>query len=139
MTSPRPDDALAREAVAITRYLLDADCPPELAARYASAFHRPVTDGRSRTERVARFALGHPWSLPYIAAAAPFFADGALLRSKLTLMAAILETTPRFAADFLPRDLGLTRLVGVVAAQSLLATLRLVAGVPLLLLTRIAR
>lgn len=137
MTNLRPDDA--HEAAVLARYLLDADCPPDLAARYASAFDRPAADAHSPAERVARFALGHPWSLPYIAAAAPFFSDGALLRSKLTLMTAILETTPRFAADFLPRDLGLARVASVVAAQSLLATLRLAAGVPLLLMTRFAR
>ena len=140
MASPRPDDAPAREARVIARYLLDVECPPELAARYAAAIQLrpPVTGERSAGARVCAFTMRHPWSLPYISAAAPFLRDGALLRSKLTLMTAILETTPRFASEFLPREHRMPRLVWILASQSLLAAARLVVGVPLLLFARVA-
>ena len=137
MTRPRPDDALAREAAVLTRYLLDVDCPPELSARYAAAIHRaPDSQLSTRDERVAAFAIARPWALPYIAAAAPFLSGGGLLRWKLTLMSAILETTPRFASEFLPRDLSIGALLRVLVAQSLLAALRLLVGVPMLLAAR---
>jgi hypothetical protein len=148
VTSPRPDDALAREANVLARYLLDVDCPPELAERYADALalrtphsqlQTPNSNLPTPAERVAAYAIARPWSLPYIAAAAPFFGAGALLRERLTVLSAILETTPRFAADFMPRDLSLPRLLLVVASQSLLAGARLVLGFPLLFVARLAR
>lgn len=141
MTIPRPDDALAREANVLARYLLDVDCPPELAERYAGALalRTPNSNLPTPAERVAAYAIARPWSLPYIAATAPFFGAGALLRERLTLLSAILETTPRFAADFMPRDLSVPRLLWVVASQSLLAGTRLALGVPLLFVARLAR
>lgn len=137
MTHPRPDDALAREANVLTRYLLDVDCPADLSARYAEAVARTLGAGDApRDARVAAFAIARQWALPYIAAAAPFLSGGASLRTKLTLMSAILETTPRFASEFLPRHLTLGGLTRVVATQSLLAALRVIIGVPILLAVR---
>ena len=140
MTSARPD--VAHEAAVFARYLLDADCPPELAERYALALrsrspsHPPA---HAPGERVHAFALTHPWSLPYIASAAAFLADGAVLRSRLTLMTAILEASPRFAPEFLPRDMPLAPLLATLAGNAVLGALRTIVGVPLLLVARFAR
>lgn len=141
MAIERPDDALAREADVLARYLLDVDCPPDLAARYAEAVRLRTSHTRHRppSVRVAQFAIRNPWSLPYISAAAPFFRDGALLRAKLTLLAAVLETTPRFAREFLPRELALPSLAWVLVSQSVVAAARAALGAPLLLIARFAR
>jgi hypothetical protein len=139
VTQPRPDDALAREAQALARYLLDADCPPDLAERYGAAILRRSFAFSPEAVRVAQFAITRPWSLPYIAAAAPFFGSGSQLRWKLTVMSAVLETTPRFASDFLPRDLPLPRVLGELALTGFAALARASLGAPLLLVARFAR
>ena len=43
------------------------------------------------------------WSLPFLEAAAGFLAPRSILRRKTLLMTAILEATPDFVQDFLPR------------------------------------
>ncbi|MBX3133299.1 MAG: hypothetical protein KF689_07945 [Gemmatimonadaceae bacterium] len=127
---------LEREARQLTRYLIDADCPPHLVQRYVQG-HRVVVPPPLRVEAaVVSFGFGHPWSLPLLDAAAAWLPDGNGLRQKVLLMTAILEAGPEFAHEFLPRPASrlatLVHLAGIAAA----AALRVFVGVPLTLIIR---
>jgi hypothetical protein len=157
---PPADAALAREAQLIARYLLDRDCPPEMVERYALAQEgrrkeeggrrqeeggrrqeeggRRQEEGGRRGERVARFAFAHPWSIPFLDAAGAFLGDGALLRDKLLVMSAVLEASPRFADEFLPRQASRAATLARVAAYGVVAGAKALVGLPLMLLARVA-
>jgi hypothetical protein len=126
------DDELDAEARAFARYLVRRTPPPELVVRYREAsrvlFSAPTDPADAA---VVRFAVRHPWSVGLLDAAAGFRRPGGLLRSKLLVTSAILEASPTFADEFLPRSVGALRLAGTIAAAGTLAVLRLLLGVPL--------
>jgi len=128
---------LAREARIFTRYLVARDCPPPCADRFARgtvALH----SGLARDDELAvtRFAVAHPWTLPLLDAGAAITGRGRLLRARLQLMAAVLETTPEFADDFLPRASSRARVLATLAWSGLSTALMAVVGAPLLYLVR---
>ena len=92
------------EAALFARYLLGVDPDATSVALYrdACALMAPATDARD--ERIARFACEHPAALAFLDAGLALRAPDALLRRKLHVMAAILETRPAYARRFLPRD-----------------------------------
>ena len=88
--------ALREEGVLLALYLLGGREPPLAALeRYESAcatlFNAPHPP---EDPAVLGFLRRHPWSLPFLDAAAALFHPHALLRKKLLLMLAILETMP---------------------------------------------
>jgi hypothetical protein len=94
------------------RYLGGRLPPPELIDRYVEA--NRVLRASSVSERdvaLVAFVRRHPWTVSYLDAAAGLFARDGLLRSKLLVMAAILEASPAFADEFLPRASGRLALV----------------------------
>ena len=126
-------EPLEREAVHFARYLVGRDPPAELVARYARAnrllFRRPASEA---DEALVAFVRRHPWSVSLLDAACGWLRPGARLREKIVVMAAVLETTPEFADEFLPHTAGpaalITRLAGlglVAAARALLGALLL--------------
>lgn len=129
-----PDDAeLESEARLFTRYLVGREAPDELVARYRDAsralFYEPVD---AREAAVVAYVHRHPASLPFLEAASALLRPGSLLRNKVLMMAAVLETSPAFANDFLPRNVSLTGLVLRVVASGTAAVLRTLVGAALL-------
>ncbi len=101
-----------------------------MVERYGGAHQlllgKPGEDGRGAA--VAAFALRHPWSLPFLDAACGIMQPQGILRSKLLLMAAVLEASPEFADDFLPRDTPRTALAAKLVFFGLAAVTRTVLG-----------
>jgi len=114
---------LEAEARIFARYLVGQTPPRELIDRYVEAnriLRTPsVTD---QDAALVAFVRRHPWTVSFLDAATGILRRDGLLRSKLLIMAAILEASPAFAGEFLPRTarpIGLiVRLLslGVVAA-----------------------
>lgn len=116
---------LQAEARIFGRYLGGRMPPPELIDRYVEANRvLRATAVSERDAAIVTFVRRHPWAVSCLDAAAGLFARDGLLRSKLLVMAAILEASPAFADEFLPRASGrlalAARLIAlgvVVAAQ----------------------
>ena len=127
------DEGLRREARILTRYLLDCECPVEMQQRYARG--TAVIHGARAVDAeqaIAGFAFRHPASLPFLDAAAAVSARGWVLRGKLQLMAAILEASPQFVSDFMPRRSTLPHAMVVAAWCAVKSGLEAAVGVPLL-------
>jgi hypothetical protein len=122
------------EARAISRYLVGRECAPAMIERYEKG--RALITGMPGNDAVTGFAFQHPWSLPFLDAAAAVARGGEVLRARVLLMAAVLEASPDFATEFLPREVGRGHLLMELAGNSLAAGARLAIGVPLLLLMR---
>lgn len=127
------DGDLEVEARAFGRYLVGRVPPPELIARYREAsralFPAPVA---GRDAAVLGFARRHAWSVAFLDAAAAFLQPGGMLRNRILLMAAILEASPEFADEFLPRQAPAWSLLLRVAGLGLLAAVRALAGTVIL-------
>jgi hypothetical protein len=129
------DDAL-REARLLTRYLLDSECPPALAARYATARASIGAASGGGEARVAEFAFRHPWSLPLLDAAGAVVGGGAALRTRVYLMAAVLEASRDYAAWYLEPVPGPFLTVARLAGSGARAAAKALVGIPLLLALR---
>ncbi len=94
-------ETLQSEAHRLGRYLGTSDLPQELADRYREAnlalFPEPPSDADSAVLECVR---RHPWSLPLLESALGLIRPDALLRRKLVVMMAILETEPGLAENF---------------------------------------
>jgi hypothetical protein len=122
--------AIEAEARALARHVVGAEPPEAVLARYREASARlfPEPPDAVDTALIA-FAARHPWSVGPLDAATALLRPASRLRAQLLVMAAVLETTPRFADDFLPRPAGRLELVGRLGAIGLAAALRTLAGV----------
>lgn len=122
---------LDEEARLFTRYLVGRMPPPDLIARYAEADRTIWTTPAPPHEAgLVQFVRRHPWSVGLLDAAAGLLQPSGRLHGKILVMSAILETSPVFADEFLPRTVRtpslLLRLVaaGTAAlAQALLGAL----------------
>lgn len=132
-TGERMSDATAQrltnEARVACRYLVHADCPPELVTRYIDAHRTAVPDV---TDAVTRFAFDHPGAMPFLDAASALMRGGEGLRGKLYVMAAILEASPVFTKQFLPVHETGVATVFSLAGHGLLAGVKAAIGAPLL-------
>jgi len=117
------------EARIFARYLLGSDPAPELVERYGAA-NRRLLRGPSepRDAALLGFVRRHPWSVSLLDAACGLLRPTGLLRSKLLIMAAILEASPAHAADFLPQSASTAALLARLAALGALAAGRAFAG-----------
>lgn len=114
-------DPLRTEALVFGRYLVERDPSEELVDRYRRAnehlFGSPGNEDRVTIE----FAVRHPWSLPMLDAAAGLTNTAPLLRKKLLVMTAIVETTPELVDRTQQEAVGLPRLalrVGLAGART---------------------
>ena len=124
-----PDDAaLAVEARTFARYLVGRVPPDESVARYVDASHALFPAPPASEESVLAFARRHPWSVGFLDAASGLLRPGSLLRSKLLVMAAILEASPAFADDFLPRSVPPVALFVQLALHGSLVVVRALLG-----------
>jgi hypothetical protein len=125
------DLELRREAVAFTRYLVRTEPSEALIARYCEAnrtlFGAPAPD----EARVLAFARRHAWAIPPLDASAGVLRPGSLLRKKLLVMMAILETTPEHAPRTEPRAASLPGLVLRLGTAGIAAAFNLAVGIAL--------
>lgn len=122
------------EARLFSRYLLGGDAAPELIERYIVA-SRSLLRGPwdPRDAALLGFVHRHPWSVSLLDAACGLLRPTGLLRSKLLIMAAILEASPAHAAEFLPRASSTPSLLARLAALGAVAAGRAFAGLLLYL------
>jgi hypothetical protein len=121
--------ALEMEARVFGRYLVGRVPPAELVERYCAANAAIFTEpGGAEDTALVGFVRRNPWSVSLLDASSGLLRPGNLLRNKILLMAAILETSPEFADEFLPRDVRPFRLLVGLAANGTLALARAVLG-----------
>lgn len=120
---------LRREARALTRYLLHVECPDDLVERYVEGCAARSLTG---TDAVTAFADQHPGAIALLDAAGALSGRATGLRTRIQLMAAILETSPRFVAAFFPAPSSRPGAVLRLAAYGLASAGRAVIGFPLL-------
>lgn len=127
-------DSARSEALVFARYLVGTTPPPEVVERYqqasATLFSAPPD---AADVALLGFARRRPWSVPFLDAAAGILRPASALRSRLLVMAAILEASPGHAADFLPRSVSVPSLVARLAVHGVRAVALLVLGVPVYL------
>lgn len=127
---------LAAECRLFTRYLLGAEPRVGLVERYAAAHRHLLPDAGEPPCRELGFVRRHPRSLPFLDAALGLGRTQSLLRRKIYLMAAILETSPDHAGFFLEPPATPARALATLAWCGLATAARLAIGLPLLLLAR---
>jgi hypothetical protein len=129
-------EELRHEARLFGRYLVGRLPPPALLERYVDANRLLLRGPLPRTDTaLVAFVRRHPWSVGCLDAAAAWLRPTGLLRNKILILAAILESSPDFADEFLPRAAATPALVWRVAAAGLRAGLQLVVGSLLYLVT----
>lgn len=89
------------EASVFGRYVLGRDVDERTCELYARASRELGYEG---DDAVVGFAMEHRWSIGALDGALALSKPDALLRKKLLLMAAILETRPAYCDLFLPRE-----------------------------------
>ena len=125
-------EPLAAEGRLIGRYLAGIDPPGELVARYAEASRELFPDGATSTDEACLdFVLRHDWSLGPLESALGLIRPDSLLRRKIVVMTAILETDPRFAERFDARCPGPARAILALAWLGLASSVKIVAGAAL--------
>jgi hypothetical protein len=126
-------DTELKEFKLFARYLIGQDAPDELFARYARANSIFFGEGCNPKETATlALACQHPWTLPYLDAACGLLRPDHLLRKRLLVMTAILETTPALADHFLsPSTQGRISLLTEVGWTILLAVGKGIVGLVL--------
>ena len=132
---------LRGEGARFARYLLTGEeAVEEELARYEAGceavFSSSIDPGDAA---VLRFAAERPWSLPYLDAACGVLDPQALLRKKLILLLAILETTTHHVDAFTPRPCPRWRALARLAGWGITGVFRAAIGVLLYPLARRAR
>ena len=116
----------------MARFIVGREAPPEFAQRYLTAHQHLFRDPpEGRDAALLNLAIRRPWLLPCIDAALALRRPDALLHRKALLMAAILEASPLFADDFLPRRTGLLGLAWLAARLGAVNLLQLAIGLPI--------
>jgi hypothetical protein len=133
-------DPAALEALLFARYLVGRVPPPDLVQRYRDASRTIWAGGAAAAEEaLVTFVRRHPWAVGPLDAATSLLRPGGLLRSKILTMAAILEASPAFADDFLPRSVSTGALVWQIVAGGAAAGTQALIGLVLLPFARRAR
>src|SRR5687767_14205873 len=105
-------DELRAEAILFGRYLVGRAPDEELVERYCRANEKLFA--RELRDPAAVYAREHPWAIPMLDAATGLVAlrgHPSLLRKKLLVMVAILETTPQHVERTEAKTVGMTELV----------------------------
>lgn len=113
-------DQLRTEALVFGRYLVGREPSEDLVDRYRRANERLFGSPGPEEQVIIDFALRRPWSLPMLDAALGLTQSASLLRKKLLVMTAIVETTPEYLDSTEQRAVGLSQLalrVGVAGAR----------------------
>lgn len=130
--SEADEAALTREGFVLGRYLVGREPAPALVARYVAASRTLFAVATTPQDRaVVAWVHRHPWSLPFLDAAAALRAPTGLLRGKVLVMAAVLEASPEHAEDFLPAAVSPAGLVWRLLVSGTAAVMQALVGLPL--------
>ena len=122
-------EALVEECRIMTAYLLDDRPTDELIQRYIDAHTILLNEHRSPKElAVATFVRRYPWALSSLDAVLAVLRPAALLRSKILLMIAILETVPQYTDHFFPEAVSGPRFFLRMAGYGLASAAKFVLG-----------
>ena len=126
-------DQLRAEAAAIGRFILKRPIEAEFIDRYVAAHeHLALRPSYRADATVLAFAMTHVATLPSLDAAAALVRPQALLHRKALLLTAILEASPRYADQFLPRTRSWLGLAALVARVGLATMFQIAVGVLIL-------
>jgi hypothetical protein len=133
VTPVAPSAEAVAEAEAFARYLVGRPPAPALVARYVAARATlfPAEPEVADERALVAFARRHPWSVGPLDAVCALLRPTGALRSRLLVMAAILEASPAGADDFLPRDASVPALAWRLGTSGAAAVLRVLAGLVL--------
>lgn len=132
-------EALQAEAALFGRYLIGVAPSQEAVARYVEACAAvfPGVPDPGDTVLLA-FVRRRPWAIGPLDAACGMVAPESVLRGRLLLMLALLETTPAHADFFLTPSRSRLALILRLARCGVIALLKAAAGLPILLALRLA-
>jgi len=125
-------DDLRTEAILFGTYLVDRPPSEELIERYCRANHELFASDADDDRSVLAFAREHAWSVPMLDAAAGLTGQAPLLRKKLLVMTAILETTPDYVEQTEQQAVGLARLAWRLGAAGAKTAIHAATGLALL-------
>ena len=125
---------LRTEAIVFGRYLVDCEIGEDLIDRYCRAneelFAHEVPDS------AVDYARAHPWAIAMLDAAEGIAAlrggEPSLLRKKLLVMTAIVETTPAYVKWTEPRAAALPELIVRLGVAGAKTAINVAAGLALL-------
>jgi hypothetical protein len=123
------DTDLRTEAEVFGRYLVGEPPSETLVKRYCAANHAiPAISG---DDAIVAYARRHPWSVSLLDAAAGLTDAGSLLRKKLLVMTAIVETTPELVTKTEPRAVGLPEITWRIGVAGVRTAFEVAAGLAL--------
>lgn len=133
-------DPAGFEAQVFARYLVGRMPPPDLVERYRDA-SRAISSAAAPPgeEALVAFVRRHPWAVGPLDAVTSVLHPSGHLRSKILIMAAVLEASPTFADDFLPRSVSRAALAWQLVAGGAAASVLALVGLVLLPIARGAR
>lgn len=127
-------DSLRAEARVFGRLVLGWVPEDEFIERYVVSheylFREPA---RRNDDAIVSLGVRRPWLLPSLDSAAALLQPNALVHRKALLMAAILEASPRYVDEFLPRRTTWAGLAWVGVRSGVVTALRLIVGIPTLM------
>ena len=134
------EESLREEAFRFARYISGARPGPEIVERYVDAcrklsLDRPVGEDRG----LLGFVHGHPSALGPLDAVCGILRPQALLRKKLFVMLALLETSPAHAKLFIAGPRGWAGAACRLAFYGISVCLKLLTGLLIFPLARGAR
>ena len=125
----RTHTGLLEEGRRIGRYLAGRTPDEDLIRRYEQAAGLLLAGEVPPTDRAAAaYALRHPRSLPFLDAACAILRPHSLLRSKVLLMTALLEASPKHVDLFVPNAVSVVRFLFELAFYGTRAFLTLFIG-----------
>jgi hypothetical protein len=128
---------LQREAEVFSEYLTGRHVSQVLLDRYVAACRVRLPEMAEQSGASAvELSVRHPFLLPALDAVSALLRPKSVLREKLLIMAAILEATPEFAPQFLPESCSGARLLVRVTACVVTTTVKVIAGVVILIILR---
>jgi hypothetical protein len=134
----QPPGPSLEEAALFSRYILGRETTAEIKERYARACRKLFgKQPRPQDSAVVEFAVRHPWSLPFLDAAAGLVAPESLLRKKLFVVLAIVEATTEHSDFFSPKPHAPAGVIVRLFLWGVSSVLKLSVGLPLLLGVRL--
>lgn len=136
VTTPPPPDksqALQDQGAILGRFIIGVPVEPQFIDRYVLAHEHVSTEQSAPADAaILTLAMKRPILLPFLAAAASLVRRDSLLHKKSLLMAAILEASPTYADEFLPRPMGMFRLTSTLVVTGIVTAFQAAVGLPLL-------
>jgi hypothetical protein len=130
------EEPLEREAEALGRYLLGSKPSAAEVERYVRGSRALFPDAPRSEAAVVAFALRRRWALPLLDGACGLVEPDSLLRRKLILMLAILETSPGRSESFEPITGSRAAVLSRLFLRAARGGIRCIAGLAVLPLAR---